>query len=108
MYIKLPRIFNAYSDMAVGRYMSATEAMSARYRVANSTIIHFLAKSKPWKVGPMLEAEKAQAPIEYYWEAMQPVINLLDKNFVAAVIENMRRYKHIIDHYRLTEDFLDE
>jgi hypothetical protein len=51
---------------------------------------------------------KAQVPIEYYWEAMQPVITLLDKNFVATIIENMRRYKHIIDHYRLTEDFLDE
>ena len=107
-YIKLPRMFNAYADMAVGRYMSASEAMSARYRISNSIIIHFLAKSKPWKIGPELEMVKAQVPIEYYWEAMQPVITLLDKNFVATIIGNMRRYKHIIDHYRLTEDFLDE
>ena len=51
---------------------------------------------------------KAQAPIELYWEAMQPVIDLLDKNFVEAVHENIRQYRHVIDHYRLTEDFLDE
>lgn len=108
MYVRLPRMFNAYSDIVVARYMTATEAMSARYKISNSIIVHFLAKSKPWKVSPELDMMKAQAPIELYWEAMQPVIDLLDKNFVEAVHENIRQYRHVIDHYRLTEDFLDE
>lgn len=107
-YIGLPRRFNAYSDIAIASYMTAAESLAARYRISQSTVIHYLARSKPWRLSAALDAVKAQAPIELYWEAMQPVLGLLDKNFVDAVKENMRRYKHIIDHARLTEDFLDE
>lgn len=107
-YIKLSRKFNAYSDMAVSRYMTATESMSARFRISKSIIIHYLAKSKPWVVSPELQMIRAQAPIELYWEAMQPVMNLLDADFIAAVKDNMVKYAHIIEHFRITKDFIDE
>jgi len=107
-YIRLPRFFNSYADMAVSKYLTANEAMSARYRISKATIVHFIAKSKPWKVNSELLIERAMVPLEIYWNAAQPVLHLLDNDFVAALKDNLSKYAHIIEHFRITEGFVDE